>query len=170
MAWTEFISIYIQVQYLSPLFAKTTSETINKPRSYVSEHFLLESTDRKCFYFVRWRAWRWRSEATDFVGWEQTSVSQCFQLLTVYCGGPDTRGDPQSSCGPADTQTSGTRERQGGLENGSGEVKNGRKADCLDERHRSKLLWTQANQKSHESRPVFVYPSSSTTSALVRKR
>lgn len=31
-----------------------------------------------------------RSEAEDFVGWEETSVSQCLQLLTVSCGGTDS--------------------------------------------------------------------------------
>lgn len=84
-----------------------------------------------------------RAEARqDFMGWEQTSVSQCFQLLTVYCGGAESHGDPQSSCGAVDRRTAGTQERCGGLENGSGEVKNGRKADCLDERHQSKLPGT----------------------------
>lgn len=39
------------------------------------------------------------------------SVTQCFQLLTVYCGEADTQKDPQSSCRPAGRLTTGTRER-----------------------------------------------------------
>lgn len=59
-----------------------------------------------------------RAEAgRTFMGWEQTSVTQCLQLLT------DSHIDPQSSCGAADRQAAGTEERCGGLENGSGEVK-----------------------------------------------
>ncbi len=46
-----------------------------------------------------------------------------------------THRDLRRSCRPADTHTSGTQERCGGLENGSGEVKNGGRADCPDERH-----------------------------------
>lgn len=59
------------------------------------------------------------------MGWEQTSVSQCFQLLIVYCGGAEhtVRGVLQSSWRLADRRASGTRESGGGLENGSGEVK-----------------------------------------------
>lgn len=93
----------------------------------------------------------------------------CPQLLTVYCGGADT----QTRRAHVDQQThepAGTRERCGGRENGGGEVKkeNGRKADCLDEEHQSKLLRAHAHQKSNESRSSFHYSSTPSVSESVR--
>lgn len=80
------------------------------------------------------------------------SVSSSWQFLAA---GQTARREPRSSCGPEDTRTSGTRERCGGLENGSGEVKkkkkNGQRADCLDERYQSKLLFAHRRSKRKKS-------------------
>ncbi|KAM3616399.1 uncharacterized protein V6R79_017244 [Siganus canaliculatus] len=54
----------------------------------------------------------------------------------------DTQGDLQGSCGPTETRTSRTQERYWVLENGSGEVKSGRKAlrSCLDEAQQKRTV------------------------------
>lgn len=105
----------------------------------------------------------------DFMGWEQTSVSRCFQLLIVYCGGAEhtVRGVLQSSWRLADRRASGTRESGGGLENGSGEVKkSSRKADCLDGRHQSKFWKHRVMRKVTKSRfpPLLFCPLPSSPS------
>lgn len=111
----------------------------------------------------------------DFMGWEQTSVSRCFQLLIVYCGGAEhtVRGVLQSSWRLADRRASGTRESGGGLENGSGEVKkSSRKADCLDGRHQSKFLETQSNEKSNKVAfsPLLFYPLPSSSAYFLSSK
>ena len=81
-----------------------------------------------------------------FVGWEETSVSQRLQLLTVSCGGTDnTEGaaEHMRTRGHANQRGTGALRGSGKWERWSEkkkQKKNGRRADCLDERHQSKLL------------------------------
>ena len=81
-----------------------------------------------------------------FVGWEETSVSQRLQLLTVSCGGTgNTEGaaEHMRTRGHANQRGTGALRGSGKWERWSEkkkQKKNGRRADCLDERHQSKLL------------------------------
>lgn len=81
---------------ISQLVAKTKSENRQQKKKKNSKlHFVLESIKGKCFYFVgragltvvKKRGWR-----RTFWGWEQTSVSQCFQLLSLLWRGGHTEG------------------------------------------------------------------------------
>lgn len=69
---------------------------------------------------------------------------QCNAAVLTHTG--------RGSCGAhEDRQThepAGTREHQGVLENGGGEVKNGREADCLAEEPQSKFFRAHFPQKS----------------------
>lgn len=69
------------------------------------------------------------------------SVSSSWQFLAA---GQTARREPRSSCGPEDTRTSGTRERCGGLENGSGEVKK-KKKKTAEER----TVWMNGTKVSY---------------------